>query len=266
MEEFFIQLGKAVVIQIGGLFGIFFAFGFVLSKLQEWTQKNYFRSVGWKGILWTAWFGTPIHEYSHAFFAKLFRHKITDMALFKPNYQTGELGYVNHSYNQKSFFQSVGNFFIGSAPMIFGSLFLVLLLKFVLPNGDQVFAPLTGNYTFIGMLKGVGKSLSILFSWNNLTSGWFWLFLYASFCIASHMAPSKPDRKGMWYGFILIIIVLIILNILFLLIRIDITKYVLTLSHWLSILIAVFTYATMISLTHFLISKIIFLPIKKLRR
>lgn len=265
MQEFLIQLVKAVIIQIGGLFGIFFAFGFVLSKLQEWTQKNYFRSVGWKGILWTAWIGTPLHEYSHAFFAKLFRHKIINMALFKPNYQTGELGYVHHSYNQKSFYQSVGNFFIGSAPMISGSLFLVLLLKFILPNGNQVFAPLTGDYSFLGMLKGVIESISILFSWQNLTSGWFWLFLYISFCIASHMAPSKPDRKGIWYGFILIVIVLIILNILFLLIKIDITNYVLTLSKWLSILIAVFTYAIIISFTHLLISKIIFWPIKKLR-
>ena len=263
---FFINLLKILATQIIGLFGIFFVFGYILSKLQEYTQKTYFRSVGWKGILWTAWFGTPLHEYSHAFFAKLFRHKIIEMRLFKPNYQTGELGYVNHSYNQKSFYQSVGNFFIGSAPMIFGSITLVILLKFLLPNGDTVFASLTGDYSIWGMLAGVKNSVLALFSLDNLTSGWFWLFLYASFCIASHMAPSKADRKGMWYGFILIIIVLVIINILFLLIKIDITNYVLIFSKWLSIFIAIFTYATMISLTHFLISKIIFLPIKKLRR
>ena len=62
--------------QLIGVFGIFFVFGFVLSRLQRWTSSNYYRSVGWKGILWTAWLGTPIHELSHVFFAWLFRHRI----------------------------------------------------------------------------------------------------------------------------------------------------------------------------------------------
>ena len=62
MLDFTLTLTKAVVIQITGVLGIFFVFGYVLAKLQEWTQKNYYLSVGWKGILWTDWFGTPIHE------------------------------------------------------------------------------------------------------------------------------------------------------------------------------------------------------------
>lgn len=264
MQEFILELLKALAIQIGGLFGIFFAFGFVLSKLQEWTQQNYSRSVGWKGVLWTAWFGTPFHEYGHVFFAKIFHHKIDEIALFRPNALTGNLGHVNHSWNQKSFYQSVGNFFIGSAPMIFGSLMLTLLLYLLVPNHKEIFSALEiTNPTFLNVLQGIKNSLFNLFAKENITSGWFWLFMYLSFCLASHLAPSKPDRQGMWKGFILIIIVLVIINLLTLLIKIDITNYILTFSRWLNIFVVIFSYATIISLLHFILSYLILKPFRK---
>ncbi len=264
MEQYFIQLAKAVGVQIFGLFGLFFIFGFVLSKLQEWTQRNYARSVGWKGILWTAWFGTPFHEYGHAFFAKLFRHKIDSMALFKPNPETGELGFVNHSYNPKSFYQSIGNFFIGAAPMIFGSLILVFFLYLLVPNSSDIFGSLANNQeNFLGILKGAGNALLKLFTLENIKTWYFWIFLYMSFCVASHIAPSKADRKGLWKGLILIIISLVFINILTLLIKWDITQYILTFSEWLSILVAIFAYATIISLLHFIASYFILRPFRK---
>ncbi len=59
-KAFTITLLKASGIQLLGVLGIFFAFGFVLSKIQHLTQRIYLRSTGWKGILWTAWIGTPV--------------------------------------------------------------------------------------------------------------------------------------------------------------------------------------------------------------
>lgn len=263
MQGFFWQLAKDLVLQLGWLFGLLFGFGFVLSKLQEWTQINYERSVGWKGILWTAWFGTPFHEYSHAFFAKLFRHKITEIALFRPNKETGELGYVNHSWNQKSFYQSVGNFFIGLAPLILGSTFLVIFLYILVPNGQEIFKPLGEVNSWGTVLPAIKKSLLLLFSINNIKNGWFWLFLYLSFCLASHLAPSKADRRGMWKGFALIVIVLIVINLLALLIKIDLTPYIITFSNWLSVFTGVFLYATLISFLHWLVSGLLLWPFRR---
>src|SRR3989338_7062997 len=121
MQETLIRIFLATVSQIFGLFGIFFVCGFILSKTQTWTARIYARAVGWRGILWTAWIGTPIHELGHALVARLFRHRVNKISLFQPNQSTGNLGSVDHSFNPKSFYQRMGNFFIGAAPLFFGA-------------------------------------------------------------------------------------------------------------------------------------------------
>lgn len=255
MKIFFISLLKITFIQLAAIFGIFFIFGFILSKLQEWTQKKYYQTVGWKGILWTAWLGTPFHEFGHYFFAKIFRHKVQSFRMFEPNQITGELGSVDHSYNKYSLYQNIGNFFIGAAPMIFGSGILALLLYLFVPNGKDIFSPLVGldnliDYIFIGFQK----TFIPLFSIENLKSWNFWLFLYLSFCIASHLAPSKPDRKNMWAGFLYIVILLLLINIFSLLLKLDVTSAIFKISRYLGIFSAIFLYATIISTVHFLAS------------
>ncbi len=264
MQTYLINLATALGLQLLGLFGLFFAFGFLLSKLQEWTQKNYHRSVGWKGILLTAWFGTPIHELGHLFFAKLFHHRIDRVSIFEPNENNGNLGHVDHSYKKHNLYQNIGNFFIGSAPMIFGSLVMVIMLYFLVPDGKEIFSPLvnhTGSFnTFIFSLK---NTLLNLFSKENLASWNFWIFLYLSFCLSAHIAPSKQDRVGMWRGFIWILAILLIVNITTLAIKIDITEYILNLTKYLGIFTAIFTYTLMISLLHFILSSIILWPWRK---
>lgn len=261
MGNFFVQVIQITLTQIISLFGIFFIFGVVLSKIQAATLKNYTSSIGWRGLLWTAWLGTPVHEYSHAFFALLFRHKITDIVLFSPDENTGELGHVNHSYNPRSFYQNSGNFFIGLAPLIFGPLLLVFLLYVLVPQGGAVFNQLAGSQSsFVSLATGIKKSLESLFFSVNLKSYSFWIFLYISFCIASHLAPSQADRQGAWRGGLLIIGFLFLLNILGLLLHWEITEYVVNFSHFFTGLITVYIYALIISLIHFLFSYLILWP------
>jgi len=250
MSEQILLLLKTVFIQLISIFGIFFVLGFILSVIQTATQNIYHRSVGWKGILWTAWLGTPVHELGHAFFAILFHHKITHIALFSPNESTGELGQVDHSYRKYSFFPRLGNFFIGSAPMIFGSIILVVLLYYLLPNGKLIFLPLTSGD---GLLSSILLTLQNLFSYHNLQSWQFWLFLYLSFCIASHLAPSKIDRQGMWGGLFWLILLLLVINLVALLLGVDITNYILHINQYLGIFTAIFIYAIIISIIHFVL-------------
>ncbi len=266
LKEYSIVLLTTVITQIIGVLGIFFAFGYILSKLQDWTQKQYFRSTGWKGILWTAWIGTPVHELGHAFFAKIFRHKIEQINLFRPDQSTGRLGHVDHSYDRKSTYQKIGNFFIGAAPMIFGSLIMVFLLFWLVPNGKEVFAPLKSDFSgFLDILYSVKASLVNLFTPENLSSWKFWLFVYLSFCISSHIAPSRKDRQGMWNGFIWLVILLLLVNGITLLVGVDITKYVLKVNQYLGIFVAIFTYATVISIFHLLVSYFMLFPFRKRR-
>lgn len=262
--DFLIQLFQVTVIQLFGLFGIFFAFGFVLAKLQEFTQKTYYKTVGWKGILLTAWFGTPIHELGHIFFAKLFRHKINNVSFFQPNKINGNLGHVDHSYNKKSLYQNIGNFFIGAAPMIWGSIILVTMLYFLVPNGKEIFAPLANNTDSISaFIFSLKNTFLNLFSLENLQSWNFWVFIYLSFCLSAHIAPSKQDRHGMWKGFTWIVILILLVNLITLGLKFDITNYILDLSKYLGIFTAIFTYTLIISLLHFILSSIILLPFRK---
>ena len=249
------SIASAVALQLLGILGIFFAFGFILSNIQSWTQANYQRSVGWKGILWTAWIGTPIHELSHVFFAKLFRHKIATISLFAPNQETGGLGHVDHRYNKRSIYQSVGNFFIGAGPLIGGGAALLSLLYFLLPDGRTIFTTLPyQSLSVSSFFSSFTKITSQLFTFAHIQSWQFWVFLYLSFCIVSHIAPSPQDRKGMWQGFIWIVFLLIAGNLLALPFRINLTAYLLRVNQYLGIFTGLFAYATILSMIHWVFS------------
>ncbi len=264
MLNFLVQVIQITFIQIVSILGIFFLLGFILAEIQRVTLKNYSRSVGWRGILWTAWLGTPVHEYGHAFFALLFKHRITDIALFSPNPQTGELGHVNHTYRSRNLYQNIGNFFIGLAPLIFGPLLLALLLVILVPQGQEIFNQLSFQQISIPLLiSGLGKSLSLLFSSANLHHFGFWIFLYISFAIASHLAPSREDLRGAGRGGLTIIIILLLLNTLALLVHGDLTIYFLNFTHFLIKLIPIYIYVLLISLLHFSLSFLILWPWRK---
>ncbi|MBI5222017.1 MAG: hypothetical protein HY980_00780 [Candidatus Magasanikbacteria bacterium] len=261
---FFLTLFKAVAVQLIAALGIFFVFGYILAKLQERTQNNYYQTVGWKGILWTAWLGTPIHELGHVFFAKLFHHKITRVSLFKPNAETGNLGHVDHSFNRFSLYQRIGNFFVGAAPMLFGSAVLIILLYFLVPNAKEAFRPLAVEQTTpLIILISLKTTLLKLFSIANLSSWRFWLFLYFSFCVASHLSPSKQDLKNMWRGFMWLVMILILVNLIALSFQINLTNYIISVNRYLGLIFGIFTYATAISILHLILSTIIFSPFKK---
>ena len=256
---------RASAIQLGGILGIFFLCGFILSVLSAATHRQYRRSIGWKGILWTAWIGTPIHELGHVFFAFLFGHKIHSVAFFRPNESTGGLGHVDHSYQRYHLYQRIGNFFIGSAPLIFGALTLTTLLYILVPNAKDVFLPLTNPFSTSLWQSGVESAIAVLklFSFSNVRTWQFWLFLYLSFCIVSHMAPSKKDRVSMYDGFFFLIILVLIGNIITLHLGVDVTSYMLRTVHYTSIFIAMFIYAIALSLMHYVAITSIFTPFRR---
>lgn len=64
----------------------------------------------------SAYLFIPIHEGSHYLMCKLFNHKIRK-AVFVQKTQNGISGYIEHTYDPKSIYQEIGNFFIGCAPL-----------------------------------------------------------------------------------------------------------------------------------------------------
>ncbi len=198
----------------------FVIFALLIHFLERLIQTRLASRFGWKSVLWTGWLGTPIHELSHWVLCKLFRHKVLEMALFEPDVRSGRLGFVRHSWNTGNWFEEVGNFFIGLAPLIGGSLALAGLLWFFYPDAVVNMISSSGigsdvdsleRPSFVSMIfASVWSLLSDLISPAHLVSWRFWLFTYLVLCVASHMAPSRSDYDGASRGVSMVILVVVI--------------------------------------------------------
>lgn len=158
----------------------------------------------------TGWLGTPIHEFSHAALCLVFLHRIDEIQPFKPDFETGTLGYVKHTPRDNAW-SKVGGFFIGVAPLFGGSLALCLLTWACTGvNWLDTGSALAGHVA----IQSPGETLYAFFQIALQTLGdlgrmrhWaLWpVFLYASVCIGAHMAPSGSDIKNGLPGLAMIV-------------------------------------------------------------
>lgn len=182
----------------------FVAFAIVIHWIERITERRLAERFGWKSVLWTGWLGTPIHELSHAFMCWVFRHKIKEIALFEPDQKSGRLGYVLHSFDPRNRFQRVGNFFIGIAPLVGGSIALAVLLWMFYPEAARSALELTGQDAqgdAIEKSTGIARTIfGNVINGRNLFTPRFWVFIYLVLCVGTHMGPSPSDYEGAWNG------------------------------------------------------------------
>ena len=171
------------------------------------------------------WFGCSVHELSHAFFALIFGHKIREIALFEPNSNGESLGHVSHSFNKRSIYQKMGNFFIGIGPLLAGGivLFLIALILYRIEITDIFkFRFSTAIFSEKVVFSQFSEALwSGLIAFRNIVFGGFdhswWksvLFGYVLYSTGSSMTLSKSDVKGALSGFIWLILLVLIFNLL----------------------------------------------------
>ncbi|MBQ9369932.1 MAG: hypothetical protein IJU10_02530 [Clostridia bacterium] len=186
----------------------------------------FYRAVGtnsYKVCIATGCIGTPIHELGHAFFCLVFGHKIVEMKLFSPDKESGTVGYVKHSFNEKNIYQRMGQFFIGVGPIIFGSgVLLLLLFLLVRPAFTSLATAMSslgsaenslGDYfTLIG--SGFGGFFRTLFSGELVTTWQWWVMLLLGCMIAIHMNLSKADIDGAKLGLLLVIAIFALVPII----------------------------------------------------
>jgi hypothetical protein len=283
-----LEFVKLVVIttvsQLIWLLGLIFIFGLILYVFARFTRITYVKSVGQKmDIIFTGWIGTPVHELGHAIFCVLFRHRIVEMKLYSPNSEDGTLGYVNHSYNPKSTYQKIGNFFIGVGPIIFGALVLYAAFYYLVPNVGEVFSNIQGqSQTLVKGLRGdfsgvfssmwgsTQATLSSLFKASNFSGYKFWIFLYIAISVSSHMQLSPPDIKGATGGLITLVLFFLAINLVILGLEatgisnhfgnwwnfIKIENYSVGINKWVGTIGALFVFATIISGLNFVVSYI----------
>lgn len=205
------------------LTGVIIIAGLILEFLRNNSIRNFQRSFGMNAVMITGFIGVPVHELSHAAVALLFRHKITELKLLQRPDRNGVLGYVNHSYNPRSIYQQIGNFFIGIAPMFGGTISIIALMKIVLPEIydkfiDILIKNLSAGFfsikTVEGMLISYKGLLKSIFTLRNLENPYFYLFLFVAVSIASHISLSIDDIRGASRGLAVIFIVLFVFNAL----------------------------------------------------
>jgi hypothetical protein len=170
------------------------------------------------------WLGTSIHEAGHAMVAVLFGHKIKEVQLFKPDPNSGTLGYVKHTYDEKNLYQQIGNFFIGLGPVLIGTLMLFLLSLLLFHINFFTSSPIriTANtLESLGQLKTemmkfpdvIKMFLTEIF--NGKYSSWWriLILIYCLYSIGSSITLSPADLKTSGKGFLIIVLLFFIFNL-----------------------------------------------------
>lgn len=198
--------------------GPFFGLTVALHCLEVVIQGRLSRRWGWNSVMFTGWLGTPVHELSHAAMCPIFLHKINKVALFEPDREAGRLGYVSHSFSTdgwqpeataaqriKTRWAAIGCFFIGTAPLLGGTLALWGLLWLFFPQSAQSAGNANigghiaaGNIldTAVAVFNQAWRVLVGILKLENLGRIVFWAFLYLAMCVGAHMAPSTSDYRG----------------------------------------------------------------------
>lgn len=213
--------------QFWWLVGVMAAMGLVLYLLARIARVNYSLAAGSKfDTYFTGWIGTPVHEFGHWVFCLIFMHKVKEVRFFKPDPKSGTLGFVSHSYNKKSIYQNIGNFFIGIGPLLVGGGVLMVLAYFMLPSHVRIVNlfndftqswPIEVSYGWKSGLVAIADNLwvfiKLLVVKGNLHAPIFWLFIYISLCISSHMMLSVSDIKTAGLGALTFIAILLLVNV-----------------------------------------------------
>ena len=211
--------GAQLFVLLGPLIILSFCMHFIARLNEQLSYKVLGRTVYLYGF---GWLGTSVHELGHALFAVIFGHKIDDMVLFSPNAPNGNLGYVNHSYNKKSLYQNLGNFFIGIGPVLLGSFMLFVITYLIYRYNISIISVPVDYHSFIDfeMFKSLVLNLWIsVKTYYEVISGsqsrWWQMVLlfYCLYSIGSSITLSPADVKSSFRGFLIFVLLIVVFNL-----------------------------------------------------
>lgn len=232
MENILFNVLKLSLLETLCVTGTLILTGMILGVFEH-RANFYVQSVfGMKGIMLTSWIGTPIHESGHLLMCYVFKHRVSEFKLFTLRPKEGVLGYVNHSWNSKSLYQNIGNFFIGMGPIFSGTAALILGMYFFLPDSFATFSNYLTldsgkpDYQMLASILALTAQLfGSIFSTENLASPNFWIYFALAIGISSHIALSKEDLKGAGRGLVTIFFFILLINAFSLLLNADFSSF-----------------------------------------
>jgi hypothetical protein len=175
---------------------------------QSMGQATYWFLFGWLGAL--------VHETAHALFALLFGHTIVRIAPTR---------YVQTRYSRHNVYQQVGKFFIGIAPILFGTLIIYCAFYLLVTPDAFERVEYVGFYnSFDSPVERLGAVieqtalvssaiLSDLLWPGNLLNWKFYLFLYIAFAVSSMFTLSSLDIESALSGFSALVMAVFVFNI-----------------------------------------------------
>ncbi|USS93476.1 hypothetical protein M8332_00995 [Fructilactobacillus ixorae] len=172
-----LQTGKLTVFLSLILIGWPLLVGWLTAHLARRVQRTLVTNFSEHAQYWVGGLGVIIHELGHLLLALVFMHHISSLNLLNlSGNRDGSLGSVASSYNPRNWYQAVGNFFIGLAPMFSGIFVLGWLVKVLChPNWSPIQAP-----AFINQAHPVTDYAS--FAWQTCLT---WLSETAQAVLAS---------------------------------------------------------------------------------
>lgn len=255
------------LVEIFLLLGFLIGVGFLLGVLEKYSNKFLHKAFGPRGVLVTAWIGTPVHELGHLLQCFIWGHRVTRVKFLQLNNPNGVLGYVEHQYNPSSIYQQIGNFFIGMGPIFSGIGALMLGMYVFVPESFLTFNAYIENHVAPNVqnsnhLMVIGSAIlaitKSLFTFENFLNPFFWLFLLVAISISSHIALSKADISGASRGLFMIFCVLFIINLAAGFFNIDTYRFIVKITEYNAYVLAFSSIALLFSIITLLISLILY--------
>lgn len=239
-----------------------FIFVTLLTYLNRDTKKFLANGLGVNSELYLGFIGIFLHELSHLLVAIIFGHRIDQVRLLKRPHpqQIGAdgnpdlaLGYVNHTWNRRNWYQTTGNLFIGIAPIFGCALVLLGLTALLIPSlftGMLTLVADPFNLDWNGFIAALGGDSHPLIRWLimillslNISIGGFDLS-------AADFANSRIGLIGFVTVFVVITVILTMGNIA--------TGYLRVITAAVILLALILGYALLVSLLTNLVVRLAF--------
>ena len=216
---YLLNVGVVTLVQLFALGGPALLLIALLSWLSGWVQRLAISVFGLTAyLILFSWLGTTIHEVGHLLTALVFGHRIASFRPFAPNTKTGVLGSVYTKHHAGNLYQHIGLFFIGIAPVVFGTLVIYLALYVLFRDQMADIWRVIDRRNAIND-PGIGTILSaglaffgFVFSPWNLLDWRFYLFMYIAFSVGSSIRLSSADIKAATPGCLTSIVLLFLFN------------------------------------------------------
>jgi hypothetical protein len=216
---YLLTVGIVTLIQLFALGGPALLLIALLSWLSGYVRRFATAVLG-PGLyhLFFGWLGTMIHEIAHLLAAVVFGHHVTEFRPFTLDPRAAVRGSVSTQPNYGSLYQYIGLFFIGIAPVVFGTL-VIYFAMFLLFHSQmsELWRMIDRRSALTGpsvnsILSSVLAFLGFVFSPRRLLDWRLYLFLYIAFSVGSSIRLSHADVAVAWPGCLTFVVLLFLLN------------------------------------------------------